>query len=174
MNAPSKTNPKLASAQFKEDLEHIPRDRAERYGWNLRPDFGKLRLCVDMWAIDEMYVRQDDFYVAMDMSYYRTWPPGVTFVNPETEAFDPSTDMRWLPQIKSKPPGTDIGYHAAYALKTGETKQMVCNSMCLEYYQSDHSPAPEERWDPGSHTLSATLHLLQTMLTEPYYGGRSG
>ena len=174
MNAPSRTTPELASAQFKEDLELIPSGYAEQYGWNPKPDFGKLSLHVDMWSVDERYVRLDDFYVAMDMSYYRTWPPGVTFVNPETRAFDLGADMRWLPSIKSKPPGTDIAYHPAYALNTGETKQMICNSMCLEYYQSNHSPAPEEKWDPGRHTLFATLRLIQTMLTKPYYGGRAG
>ena len=173
MSAPSKTNPELAGAQFKEDLKLIPEDYAERYDWNLKPDFGDLSLYADMWSVDERYSRLDDFHVVMDMSYYRTWPPGVTFVNPETRAFEPGADMRWLPRIKSKPLGTDIRYHPAYDLNTGETKQMICNSMCLEYYQSNHNPTSEEKWDPGKHTLFATLRLIQTMLTRPYYGGRS-
>ena len=79
MSAPSKTNPELAGAQFKEDLKLIPEDYAERYDWNLKPDFGDLSLYADMWSVDERYSRLDDFHVVMDMSYYRTWPPGGDF-----------------------------------------------------------------------------------------------
>lgn len=173
MNTPSKPNLELAKAQFKCDLEAIPNDHVETYRWSLKPDFGALTLYVDMWSVDKRYARLDDFHIMMDMSYYRTWPPGVTFVNPETKGFDPNKDMKWLPTIKSKPPGTDINYHPAYQLSTGKSKQMICNSMCLEYYQSPHTPTSEEEWDPNKHTLFATLRLLQMMLAEPYYGGRS-
>lgn len=173
MSTPSKNNPELARALFKHDLKRIPPNYVERYGWNLTPDFDSLRLCVDMWSVDDQYVQLDDFHIVMDLSYYRNWPPGVTFVNPETSTFESNSDAKWLPQIKSRPTGTDIDYHQSYKLNSGETKQMVCNSMCLEYYQSNHNPTQEEKWDPDRHTLFATLHLLQTMLTRPYYGGRS-
>lgn len=173
MNRPAKSNPELAKSQFKEDLEKIPRDYVKRYGWNLKPEFDSLRLDVEMWSFDERHARQDDYCVVMDMSYYRAWPPGVTFVNPATRSFDPSRDMRWLPQIGGTPEGVDIGYHSSYGLCTGEARQMVCNSKVLEYYQSNHAPTAEERWDPNRDTLFATIHLLQVMLTAPHYGGRS-
>ena len=173
MTTPTRNDPELARAQFKEDLDLIPKDYIERYGLKITPEFDDLRLYVEMWAVDVDYNKRDGYHVVMDMSYYRNWPPGVTFVNPETGAFDPNVDGRWLPAMRSKPPGTDIGYHLSYGLSSGESKQMICNSMVLEYYQSNHNPQPEERWDPGIHNLFATLSLLQMMLTEPYYGGRS-
>ena len=174
MITPVKSHPELAKSQFKEDLGRIPVNYVECYGWNLKPEFDDLRLDVEMWSLDESLDQQDDYYVVMDMSYYRNWPPGVTFVNPATRTFDPSKDMRWLPQIGKRPKGIDIDYHASHTLCTGKTKQMVCNSKVLEYYQSDHSPALEEIWDPSRHKLFATIYLLQTMLTAPHYGGRSG
>lgn len=94
MTTPNRNNPKLARSQFKEDLESIPKHYVERYGWNLKPEFDDLRLCIDMWSVDREYNRKDDFHVVMDMSYYNNWPPGVTFVNPTTRVFDPNTDMR--------------------------------------------------------------------------------
>ena len=173
MSTPTKNNPALAKIQFKEDLELIPEDYQERYGWNLTPELDDLRLYADLWSVDKEYNKQDDFHIVMDMSFYRTWPPGVTFIDPQTKTFDPNKDMKWLPTIKSKPPGTDIHYHHSYSLTTKVTKQMICNSMFLEYYQSNHAPKPEETWDPNRHNLFASLSLLQMMLTEPYYGGRS-
>ena len=174
MTTPNKNNPELAKSQFKEDLEGVPKYYVKRYGWRLKPEFDDLRLYMDMWSVDGEYNHKDDFHVVMDMSYYNNWPPGVTFINPTTKVFDPNTDMRWLPKISSKPDGIDIAYHVAYELTTGTTKQMVCNSMTLEYYQSNHNPDADERWDPNKHTLFATISMIQTMLTEPHYGGRGG
>lgn len=172
--APAKPHPDLARSQFEEDVDVLEGSPlARRYGWVLEPDYPNLRLQVRMWSLGEHGKRQDDYYLDLDMSYYRQHPPGVTFVNPITRSFDPSKDARWLPVAASKPPHTDIRYHASYPIN-GVNRQMVCNSLTLEYYMTGHSPQPGERWDPGRHTLSATLSLLQTMLSPPHYGGRSG
>lgn len=172
--APARPHPDLARSQFKEDMAVLGGSPlARRHGWELEPDYPRLHLQVRMWSLDEHAERHDDYHLDLDMSYYRQHPPGVTFVNPHTRSFDPSGDARWLPVAASKPLHTDIRYHASYTVN-GVERQMVCNSLTLEYYMTGHSPQPEERWDPDRHTLSATLNLLQTMLTPPYYGGRSG
>lgn len=169
----ARPDPAVARSQFEEDLAAAAASRrAARSGWRLEPDYERLRLHADLWSCDESGNRLDDYHLDMDMSYYRDWPPGVTFVNPKTRAFDPAVDMRWLPaEPAAKPPGIDIRYHASYRLD-GIPKQMVCNSMVLEYYMSNHTPDGDERWDPARHTLYATLSVLQAMLTRPYYKGR--
>ena len=172
--APAKPDPAIARSQFKEDLIAAKRSRrARQYGWRFEADCPALRMRVGMWSLGKDGGRHDDYHVDMDMSYYRDWPPGVTFVNPATGSFDPSKDARWLPADPAmNPPGINIGYHLSYTLTTGEAKQMVCNSMMLEYYMSNHTPTPEEAWDPRRHRLYATLTVLQDLLKEPYYGGR--
>lgn len=172
--APAKPDPAIARSQFKEDMIRVMGSRrARQCGWKFRPDYQALSLRVAMWSLDKNCGRHDDYHIAMDMSYYRDWPPGVTFVNPDTGSFDPCRDARWLPaNPAANPPGVNIGYHLSYTLTSGETKQMVCNSMVLEYYMSNHTPRPEEAWDPRRHTLYATLTVLQDLLREPYYGGR--
>ena len=171
---PAKVNPELAKAQFQEDYQlmmdnHLP----EHYGWQVTPEFDNLLLYVDLWATDENFVRLDDYHLKLDMSYYRTWPPGATYINPETKAFDPTKDLKWLPVKASNPPGIDIGYHKEHKLTDGNIRQLVCNSMTLEYYLSNHNPTPEQKWNPEKNTLSSTLLALQLMLRKPYYGGRS-
>ncbi len=172
--APARPDTAIARSQFKEDLIKVAGSRrARQHGWLFKPDYKGLRLRVDMWSLDKGCERRDDYHIDMDMSYYRDWPPGVTFVNPDTGSFDPNRDARWLPANPAmNPPGVNIGYHLSYTLTDGVTKQMVCNSMVLEYYQSNHAPKPEEVWDSRRHTLHATLTVLQDLLREPYYGGR--
>ena len=170
----ARPDPAIARSQFEEDLAAVVAGRkAARYGWRFEPDYEGLRLRARMWSLDERARRRDDYHLDLDMSYYRQHPPSVTFVNPKTRSFDPRSDMRWLPTMVSTPKHIGIAYHPEYGLDNGVTKKMVCNTMVLEYYQTRHTPRPETVWDPSRHTLFATLNVLQTMLTAPYYGGRS-
>ena len=174
MSIPSKNNPKLAEMQFKEDLVKVLANTHSQYNeWNFTPDYGNLHLYVDMWAFDENHCKLDDFHIDMDMSYYRNYPPGVTFINPDTKSFDPCKDMRWLPRIAPRPTGINIRYHPKFRLNTGQTKQLICNSMILEYYQTEHTPTGDQRWSMNRHTFFATLDILQMMLFKPHYWGRS-
>lgn len=174
MSTIAKVNKELAKAQFNEDYEKmLEQNLPSRYDWVWTPDFDNLLLYVDLWAKDENDARLDDYHLKLDMSYYRTHPPGVTYINPETKMFDPEKDLKWLPQKSQVPPAMDIQYHMSYKLLDGTQRQMVCNSMTLEYYLSNHSPTPEQKWDSTKHTFAATLTTLQIMLRKPYYGGRS-
>lgn len=103
-----------------------------------------------------------DFYLArFGFQYYPTWPASVTFVNPNTEQYDPK---HW-PQSTAP----DIAFHAPY----GDAPEgMVCNSMFFEYYfWGGHSPAIRIHWDPQKHTFAASLHELRIALGRPYYQG---
>lgn len=171
---PCKLDPELARSYFKEDYDLVmQQDLPKLYDWTLCPDFDNLILSVKMWATDELGGRLDDYYVKLDMSYYKTWPPGVSYVNPATNTLDQAKDMKWFPKMSNAPSGMGIGYHISYALVGVEAKQMICNSMMLEYYQSNHNPTPNQKWNPDRHNFGTTLSNLQIMLRKPYYGGRS-
>ena len=172
----NKNNPKIARSQFKEDLEVILNHKyTKHFDWKIKPNIEELSMNVNFWSFDENHNKLDDFYTIMDLTYYRTYPPGVIFVNPETREFNNDEDLKWLPKIGIKPPGINIQFHPAYDYKEYRiTKQLVCNSMTLEYYMSGHNPKEHEKWDPMKHNLFATMSMLQMTLKKPYYEGRMG
>lgn len=172
----AKNNPEIAKSQFKEDLEIVlNHEHAKYFDWKIDPNIEELSMNVNFWSFDENHNKLDDFYTIMDLTYYRAYPPGVIFVNPETREFKDGEDLKWLPKIGTKPPGMNIQFHPSYDYKEyGITKQLVCNSMTLEYYMSGHNPQEYEKWDPMKHNLFATMDMLQMMLKKPYYGGRMG
>jgi hypothetical protein len=170
---PTKVNAKLAEAYFRTDYQIVTQNGLPSiYGWEFDPSFDALLLNVKIWALDENGNKMDDFYMKLDMSYYNTWPPGVTFVNPETRAFEPTRDLRWFPKLVSAPQGTQFGFSPSTRLTDGSVRQLVCNSMVLEYYMSSHNPSPQERWDPNRNNFGTTLSTIQLVLKKPYYGGR--
>ena len=170
---PTKVNPRLAEEYFRSDYEIVKQNGVSNAcGWELSPSFESLLLNVNMWSFDEEGIRVDDYHLKLDMSYYKTWPPGVTFVNPETQTFEHPKDLRWFPKLASSPQGTQFGFNPSTQLTDGSTRQLVCNSMVLEYYLSNHNPAPHERWDSSRNNFGTTLSTIQLVLRKPYYGGR--
>lgn len=141
--------------------------------WTLQPSFEDLILYVDMWSMDQSGSKLDDYHLKLDMSYYKIWPPGAMFVNPNTKGFDKARDMKWFPKLAAAPPGTGIGLHPEHDLQDGTKRQLICNSMVLEYYLSNHNPSEQEKWDPNRHDFGTTLSTVQLILRKPYYGGPS-
>ena len=172
MSVPAKVNPELAKANFRHDYDMIMvNNLADNYQWMLLPYFDKLILYADLWSTDEQSSRLDDYHLKLDLSYYRSWPPSVTFINPNSRSFDLRTDQKWFPKLASAPPGTEAQFHVSYNFGDGP-RQLVCNSMALEYYQSNHSPNQDQRWNPERHNFGTTLSTIQLLLRKPYYGGR--
>ncbi len=103
-----------------------------------------------------------DHYVArFSFLYYPTWPPSVTFVNPQTRTYDPAY---W-----PKASGPNIAFHAAYG---DAPAGMVCNSMFFEFYfWGGHAPTADIRWDAKRHTFAASLNELRIHLYPPFYEG---
>ena len=178
MTLPAKNDRDVARSQFREDMDIVLASRlAAKHGWRLRPDYDNLRLFVDMWALDEGGRRLDgdDYHIAMDMEYYKNYPPGVTFVNPETWSFDPRSDMAWFPKLGgSRPPLTTLCFDPTASLGQNgyNSVQVFNNTMFLEYYFNGGNISSAHAWDPDHNTFFATLDILQKLLTRPCYEGR--
>lgn len=178
MTTPVKNDRGAARSQFREDMDIVAANPlSSRRGWRLRPDYENLRLYADMWALDENRRRLDgdDYHVVMDMEYYRNYPPGVTFVNPETWSFDPASDMKWFPRWgRSRPQLVTLCCDPKAGLKDKgyDTTQVFNNTMFLEYYFNGADISAHDAWDPRRNTFFGTLDILQKLLTKPCYGGR--
>lgn len=115
----------------------------------------------------------DDYYILLDARSYDELPPGVYFVSPANpQGTRPQIGSRWLPSYTTVPFGFAI--HPSYGYSDGSAEQLVCFSQSRDYYVSNHTPLPGEKWQPGTHTLAATLNRLHEVLTPPCYLGRSG
>lgn len=103
----------------------------------------------------------DQYVARFSFLYYPTWPPSVTFVNPETREYDPA----YWPKAN----GPNFAFHAEYGdAPTG----MVCNSMFFEYYfWGGHTPDASIRWDALRPTFAASLNELRIYLQQPFYEG---
>lgn len=168
-----KSAPAVARARFERDMKIVVRHRrALEWGWELEPDYGGLRLYVNMWALDEGGNRLDDYHIDMDMSYYPDHPPGVTFVNPETRSFEFSADVKWFPRWGSTPPHIKICVDLSPNPPGDQKVQVLRNTMFLNFYLEGRYEI-SEGWSPDRNTFFATLHVLQQLLTRPHYEGRS-
>lgn len=105
----------------------------------------------------------DEYLVRLLFLHYPTWPPSVTFVNPETKQYD---GTHW-PAISGSP---RMAFYPSYAdAPTG----MVCNSLTFEYYfWGGHNPTPEIAWSKEKHTFAATIAELVDHLNPPFYQRR--
>lgn len=103
----------------------------------------------------------DSYLARFTFLYYPTWPPSVTFINPETKEYDPA----YWPVVNSP----SLAFHATYG---DAPKGMVCNSMFFEYYfWGGHTPDNSVHWDQARYTFAATLNELRIHLGPPYYQG---
>ena len=107
--------------------------------------------------------------------WYPTWPPQVSFVEPDGIT-EPQLGSQWLPVFNGVPP-FQFGFHPTFEYRdpaTGtvlETRQLVCFSQNFDYYISGHTAQPSEQWDRSRHNLVATLTRLQLLLQAPHYMG---
>jgi hypothetical protein len=108
----------------------------------------------------------DIYYFRLGAEYYDAAPPTVTLVQPEDWAVA-ANPSKWFPAFEPNPPW--FGLHSAYDYPDKTKRQLVCFTFSAEYYMTDHSPKPSERWTQGRHTVSATLSRLAEVLRPPYY-----
>lgn len=130
---------------------------------------------------------QDIYYVKLGAEFYDLYPPTTSFVCPPPQRAATAVDQhqwpaarqgsRWFPLVDSLP---WFAIHDAYPFQVpsnsdnASTRQLVCCSMTLEYYLSNHQPTPGQRWQQGRHTLGATLNRIHDALNTVNYKGPSG
>lgn len=178
---PDPADPEIAAAVF---VDHLSRVRAgplaRDHGWTFTV-VDPLRTVVAMSA-SRADGTADRYHVMLGAQFYDLYPPTVMFVNPVPDANgwrEAAPTSRWLPVVGGL---TWFGMHPTYqypALQVATElytppRQLVCCSMILEYYISNHNPTSGQRWQQGRHTLGATLARIQEALTPPYYQGPAG
>lgn len=105
----------------------------------------------------------DEYLVRLRFLYYPTWPPSVTFLNPQTRKYD---GTHW-PKVAGNP---NIAFYPSY----GDAPEgMMCNSTSFEYYfWGGHTPTATIHWNKDRHTFAATIAELTDNLRAPYYQER--
>jgi hypothetical protein len=179
---PEPSDPEVAAATFAEHLDRFFADRRHQVdGWGLirvSP-----RVAVAVVPAQALAGGVDPYFVRMDADWYDRYPPKVAFAEPVVGWPDAPYGSQHYPAIAGSPTPEGPGYagqaivqfalHANYSFEGGEQRQLVCFSHSFDYYTSGHNPTDEQRWVQGTHTVSATLSRLHSVLQAPSYLGPS-
>ena len=176
---PEPSDPEIAATTFAKHLERFFADpRRQVDGW------GRIQLTplTAIIAIPGATAdRVDPYFVRMDGRWYDRYPPKVAFVEPVGGWPEAQFGSPHYPAIAGSPipgggyPGqTTIQFalHPQYGFEDGQ-RQLLCFSHSFDYYISGHQPTDQQRWVQGTHTLSATLTRIRTVLSAPSYLGPS-
>jgi hypothetical protein len=112
----------------------------------------------------------DVFALRLACDFYPTHPPDVRFVNPTTFEYNAATDLRHVANLQAQYCYVHPNYNYQNPYKYGP--QLVCSSMTLGYYFSNHTPTPDQAWDPRRHTIGTTVYTVHRALHSPHYLGR--
>ena len=163
----------IAAVTLSEHLDALwSTGRPQESGW-VRFRLDALRWIVLLPAQTPEGVRSH-FFVRLDGRAYDRLPVDVAFVDPSN--WDPAAGGRWWPSTDSAVPAPRqpwFGLHNAYQFQDGSTRQLVCFSFTLGYYESAHSPREAERWRQGHHTVAATLSRLAEILSPAHFRGEA-
>ena len=171
MSLPSPVNPALARAGIEEYLANEKwMMRAEEYGWVFAM-IDRLTIIVFLTAPGPNGHREV-FTLRLSCDFYPTHPPDVRFVNPQTFEYNPATDLRHVAKLQAQYCYVHTNYGYQHPYKYGP--QLVCSSVALGYYFSNHTPKPDEEWQPGKHTIGTTIYTVHRALNSPHYLGRHG
>lgn len=142
-----------------------------RYGWVISM-IDPLTLIVSMPA--RMINGVIDVYtLRLACDFYPTHPPDVMFVNPSTFEHDVALDKGHVANLQAPYCYVHASYSYQPPYKYGP--QLVCSSMTLGYYFSNHTPTPDQAWQPGRHTVGNTIYTVHRALhSEQYYGRHAG
>lgn len=163
----------LARAAASRDAARlIAHPDAARYEWRIDYD-GDIFITVGLKARSAHHSPEqfDSYVVALNCDSYDVWPPETRFVNPQTKSYVIGRDVTSLPVITGV---YGFQLHPVFNnfAQAGRTDQLVCFSFTRGYYDSNHSPAPHERWQQGRHWLFSTVQYLYRALQPPHYQGR--
>jgi hypothetical protein len=169
MTLPSPVNPAIARAaiaSFFADSEW-QRTIAE-YGW-------KVGMVDDLTVSAVLRARtfndiEELFTLRLTCTFYPTHPPDAQFVNPETLVYDQDKDRVHLPQLGA--PFCHVHPVYSYQHAYPYAPQLVCSSVTLGYYFSNHTPTDDQVWEPGRHSIGSTIRTIHRALHSHDYAGR--
>jgi len=166
---PVPVHPALAQAALDDFLSHPNwRKRVAEHGWTLsRLDAVSLIVALPARLASGA---TDQFTLRFSCESYPTSPPDVRFVNPETLDYDPIRDLRHLANLQAPYCYVHPSYPYNPPYRYGP--QLVCSSLTLGYYASDHSPTADQRWDPQRHSIGSSIYVVHRALHSEYYHGR--
>lgn len=171
MTLPSPVNRALAVSAVEEFFAAEKwRRRMAEYGWAFAM-IDPLTLVVSVPA-RPVKGGADVFTLRLACDYYPTHPPDVRFVNPRTFEYDPSADLRHVANLQAPYCYVHTSYGYQHPYKYGP--QLVCSSMTLGYYFSNHNPTEDQAWDPRRHDIGSTVYTVHRALHSPQYHGRHG
>jgi hypothetical protein len=110
------------------------------------------------------------FTLRLACEYYPAHPPDVRFVNPQTFEYDPAADLRHVANLQAPYCYVHTSYGYQHPYKYGP--QLVCSSMTLGYYFSNHNPTADQTWDPRRHDIGSTVYTVHRALRSHHYHGR--
>lgn len=169
MNLPAKVNPRMAVAAVQEFLNDSDwQARIAEYGWNVLLK-GELTLFVTLTA-KPLGSIAETFTLRLICDYCPVYPPDVQFVNPDTHEYAPGQDQQHVADLRAPYCHVHLNYSYQNAYSYGP--QLVCSSMTLGYYFSNHAPTPEQTWQLGRHSIGTSIYTVHRALQSPYYYGR--
>ena len=142
--------------------------RADEYGW-IFSMIDPLVIIVKM-SSSPGGESSEEYTVRLTCEYYPTHPPDALFVNPSTLQFVPGEDNRHVARIEAPYCHTHLNYQYQNEYKYGP--QLVCSSMTLGYYFSNHTPTEDQKWRAGYHDIGSTLNAIHRALRSEHYKGR--
>lgn len=173
MSYPAKTDPEVAALTFRRDLDRFWKAGAPtRRGW-ARRTVNSLQELITLVGDDGR--QRLDYYLRVRADWYPDFPVQITLVEPDGIS-EPPERSTWLPEIQGQVP-FGFGLHHVYDYtdpithQVLERRQLICFSQSFDYYVSNHTPQPTERWQYPHHTIAATLNRMHEVLQAPYYVG---
>lgn len=169
MTRPSPVSPVLARAAVANFLSMAEWQRAiAQYGWRVK-SVDDLTLIAVLRA-KPIANTVHEFTVLISCDYYPTHPPDAQFVNPVTLKYDATQDRSHLPKLAAPYCQVHPVYPWDHPYRYGP--QLVCSSMTLGYYFSNHSPTADQVWEAGRHTIGSTIQTIYRALQSTHYSGR--
>ena len=169
MSLPSPVNPVIARAAIASFLADAGwRRTTAEYGW-------KVDLIDDLTVLVVLRARpvnavEELFTLRLVCTFYPTHPPDAQFVNPTTGLYDPDKDRAHLPQLSA--PFCHVHPTYGYQHPYPYAPQLVCSSVTLGYYFSNHTPTDDQVWDSARHSLGSTIQTIHRALHSQHYSGR--
>lgn len=183
MTLPTPGDPEVAAIVFARDLqEAVESSEGRRRGWTYE-ELDALSAVVHLVAHGPRGDAADEYHLLLRGHYYDLWPPQGCFAAPPEDGSDEwaeaAATSTWLPRLDQAMTVPSFALHPAYQYPElpgfpGGVRQLLCCSMNLDYYISNHAPTDDQRWVQGKRKIIALVSRVADALDSDAYHGRAG